>query len=518
MALACAATPVVAQPAGPPIYALVVGVDEYKNLRTLAGAANDANDVAAALRARGARETVVLLNGQATRAAIMQRFADLAAKAARDKGWVVFHYAGHGGQEPERIPGDEVDGKDEAFLLGGYANSGAGTAERLVDNDIFAMLSAVPKSVPILMIADSCHSGTMTRSVDRRVTLGTRNAVYGPIVGDALPPPAATTKSRKYEELPNVVFVASATDDEVTVELKLEGQARGAVSWHMAKAIGGAADLNNDGTTTLGELRQYIGTSARITTENRQHPTVNYLSGRDSDPLPFGQRGSGGGATILPKLGVAVLGGPTSLVADIPGAVLASSQAAADLIWDVAKGQVVSSTLGDMVATQAPDQAQTAFIAGVVDKWRALKGLRALADSRPLDVEIGPRGAGARYSSGEVSIAVADRKDPRLKYVTMINLAGDGTVQWLYPNGAAEEAALASTVRPGFATRVMPPYGADHVIAIATEDDPARLRDALRAVNGRQASTQAYNLIADTLRGRTCAIGMAGLYTGTDNR
>lgn len=503
----------------PPIHALVVGIDNYNSLRKLEGAANDARDISSSLRAIGARDVVVLLDAQASRAEIVKSFRELAARAKVDGGWLVFAYAGHGGQEPERIKSDEADGRDEAFLLAGYANSGTANAERIVDNDLYSLFAAVDPNVPILFIADSCHSGTMTRSVDARARpYSTRSSPYGPILADSLPPPPAESRSKSYAELPNVIFVASATDSEATVELPIEGMPRGAVSWYMARAFEGRADANGNGVTTFGELRQYIGVTARNATENRQHPTVNFLPGRDADALPFASNKMTGGNedTELARIGVWVSGGSTSLLNEVPGAIAATSARTADLLWDKARGQVLNNALGDVLAEQPAGRSPQSFIAGVTDKWRALRELKLMSAAQPLAISIGPRGEGALYSGGQVEVAVAQRSNPALKYLTLINLAGDGTVQWLFPSSdvGTEAGPLPASARPGFATKVGPPYGADHVIAIATTNDPRDLRQQLRVLDGQLAATSALTIIRTALNGQAHAIGVAGLYTG----
>lgn len=520
VALAVAQAPEAAnaQAAVPAAHALVVGIDDYVSLRRLQGAANDARDIFASLRSNGVSDAVLLLDRQATRDAIFVRFRELAARAKADGGWLIFAYAGHGGQEPERLAGDEADGKDESFLLSGYANQGSPTAERILDNDIFTLFSQIDPKVRILFIADSCHSGTMTRSVDPRTAkYESRDAAYGPIVDDALPPPPASTKGRSYAELPNVIFVASSTDAEATVEIPIDGKARGAVSWHMARAFGGAADSSGDGVTTFSELRRYIGESARMATENRQHPSVNYLAGREGERLPFGRGGgaSAAPAAELPRIGVWTIGPAQPDFSQIPGATPAASRQAAELVWDPARGQVLNNGLGDVVAERPAQRSDLAFLSGVAGKWRALKALKLLRSDVPLRIEIGPLGDGARYTRGTVTIALP-AIPPDLPYLTVVNLAGDGTVQNLFPKPGdpVESGRLPPGGGPRFSNVILPPYGADHVIAIATQTDPAQLRSRLQSLEQLSASTEAYAAIRDAVRNQRHAIGIAGIYTG----
>ncbi|MEO0361518.1 MAG: caspase family protein, partial [Pseudomonadota bacterium] len=142
-------------------YAVVVGIDDYAEFSDLEGAVNDARDIAGALRRRGA-DVVMLTDAAATRSAIVRAMRDQLAKAkAGDV--VVFTYAGHGVQLAEALVGDEADGRDESFALHGFAPTGPGAAERLRDNDIAMLLKSAAPGVSVLFVADSCHSGTMTR-------------------------------------------------------------------------------------------------------------------------------------------------------------------------------------------------------------------------------------------------------------------------------------------------------------------------------------------------------------------
>ena len=78
--------------------------------------------------------------------------------AARDleKGDIfVLTYSGHGGQVPD-TNGDEVDGKDETWVL---------HDRQLVDDELHELYTQFKSGVRILVLSDSCHSGTVTRAL-----------------------------------------------------------------------------------------------------------------------------------------------------------------------------------------------------------------------------------------------------------------------------------------------------------------------------------------------------------------
>ena len=81
---------------------------------------------------------------------------------------IVISYAGHGGQEPQPPGWHEPNGKSDNFLLANYRGSGAGSIERIVDWEMYQWLKAADdKGVQVIFVADSCHSGSMYRSVPR---------------------------------------------------------------------------------------------------------------------------------------------------------------------------------------------------------------------------------------------------------------------------------------------------------------------------------------------------------------
>lgn len=65
------------------------------------------------------------------------------------------YYSGHGGQLPD-MDGDEEDGLDETWCL--YDGE-------LIDDELHLLWSEFKKDVRILVISDSCHSGTVTKAV-----------------------------------------------------------------------------------------------------------------------------------------------------------------------------------------------------------------------------------------------------------------------------------------------------------------------------------------------------------------
>ena len=139
----------------------------------LAACEFDAKDMAAIAKSQGMKSTV-LLTKKATRAqslAAMQK----AAKQLRKGDLFFLTYSGHGGQVPD-VTGEETDKQDETWCL--YDG-------QLIDDELYFELSRFAAGVRILVLSDSCHSGTVTRAVppppDRTRVIG-RSKMMPPAV------------------------------------------------------------------------------------------------------------------------------------------------------------------------------------------------------------------------------------------------------------------------------------------------------------------------------------------------
>jgi hypothetical protein len=97
----------------------------------------------------------LLLTRQATRAAVRKAFQDVAGQLNPGDIFLI-HYSGHGDQVPDQN-GDERDGKDETWCL--YDG-------QLIDDEIYFLFSKFKEGVRVLMLSDSCHSGTVSRTVE----------------------------------------------------------------------------------------------------------------------------------------------------------------------------------------------------------------------------------------------------------------------------------------------------------------------------------------------------------------
>lgn len=148
--------------------ALCIGINNYPGTHMdLQGCVNDANDWAAALAARGFK-VAKLLDGQATKAAMVKAMNDLIGTAGKGDSLVIT-FSGHGTYQPDE-DGDEADGLDEALCPYDLQTNGAA----LVDDEIRAIFGARKAGVRLVLISDSCHSGTVTRAAKAEKDADTR--------------------------------------------------------------------------------------------------------------------------------------------------------------------------------------------------------------------------------------------------------------------------------------------------------------------------------------------------------
>ncbi len=138
-------------------HALVIGIDEYESLPALKTAVADARAVAATLKASYGFTVQLLLNP--TRDDIIDAF-DAAREALTEQDNLIIYYAGHGWL-------DEQSGRGYWLPVDARKDR---RSRWLANSSLTDTLQAV-FAKHVLVVADSCYSGTLTRSIkvpDRR--------------------------------------------------------------------------------------------------------------------------------------------------------------------------------------------------------------------------------------------------------------------------------------------------------------------------------------------------------------
>ncbi|MCK5810003.1 MAG: caspase family protein [Cocleimonas sp.] len=123
----------------------------YGDESSLPGCENDANDCFKIATKKGFKATK-MLNEAATRNPVLQFIKQSADKLM--EGDIFFiSYSGHGSYLPD-TSGDEGDNQDETWCL---------YDKMLIDDELRSAWSRFKAGVRILIISDSCHSGTINR-------------------------------------------------------------------------------------------------------------------------------------------------------------------------------------------------------------------------------------------------------------------------------------------------------------------------------------------------------------------
>lgn len=118
----------------------------------LRGCVHDADDMYAIAEREGF-QAQKLINEQATCQSVIQAIRQ--ASVALQEGDILFvSYAGHGGTLRDES-GDEYDGQDETWCL---------FDGQLIDDELLGLWTQFKAGVRVLVISDSCHSGTITKN------------------------------------------------------------------------------------------------------------------------------------------------------------------------------------------------------------------------------------------------------------------------------------------------------------------------------------------------------------------
>ncbi|MDR4987489.1 MAG: caspase family protein [Bacteroidales bacterium] len=218
---------------------VVLGIADYRELPPAPYADNDARVMKDYFeRVLGVEQVLMFTNEQISGFKFDDLFnaniGELRRAVVRGETEIFVFYAGHGVPDNE---GRNVflfphDGRISRLESQGY------NVETLYEN--LSQLGA--KHVTVIL--DACFSGaarstaklqTETLTGQRGVRVRPRNSWYGD---------------------PNFTVITSSTAEEIS--LGFDDSETGLFTYYLAAGLQGAADLNNDGKITLGELREYV--------------------------------------------------------------------------------------------------------------------------------------------------------------------------------------------------------------------------------------------------------------------
>lgn len=216
--------------------ALCIGINDYPGTGSdLSGCVNDAQDWGAELTRRGFTVTT-LLNRQASGKAMREAITKLVGQGKASDTLVV-QYSGHGSFVPDE-DGDEPDGTDECLCPWDINSKGP-----ITDDELSEIYGACAKGVKLVMISDSCHSGTVARFAPI-TTPATVKGAHAPTRKVRFLPPATYLSTKAVNKLGvrsmrpasppgrhNGLLMAGCQDTEYSYDAWFEGRANGAFTF-----------------------------------------------------------------------------------------------------------------------------------------------------------------------------------------------------------------------------------------------------------------------------------------------
>lgn len=223
------------------IHTLHIGINHYRGTgNDLAGCVNDARDFRALVGPR-ARSSALVLDSKATRAGILAAVAaTLGQLGPGDLGFLTF--SGHGTYVADKS-GDEPDRRDEALVTADL--------QLILDDEFRGILAARHRQSRLVVVTDSCHSGSVHRGLDLR---GARDEERGARRGKprflgsgqvaAITRGAAETRrrtggarvGREQAALPLVAHFAACRDDQFSYDATFDDRPNGAFTHYLLEA------------------------------------------------------------------------------------------------------------------------------------------------------------------------------------------------------------------------------------------------------------------------------------------
>ena len=518
-------------PDGGEVRALVVGIDGYHHVRQLKGAAADARDIEQALRNSGTQDVTALIDDQVSRAAILSAIDGLIARSG-PRDLVVLTIAGHGAQEPERVKGSHPDGLEDVFLLTDFDVTPAGSEQRIFGSEFNHLIKQIEaRGARVLFIADTCYGGGMARAVDpRSEEMSFRQVPTYRLTVDALKP-IATTSDEMLTELDfnRSAFLAAVDRQTKAPEVQIPGVPgyRGALSYAVARAVEGSADTDGDGKTTLKELFTNVRQVVYQLSDQRQNIVTTTPPSVDLNrSVVFEFAGAAAAAAVAgsheapapapspaePVLSVGIdrpiriasldgkseqFAGLTRREADFQ---IVRPVDNPDLIWDPASHDVIA--WGDVIAYRV----DPSDLSSIIDRAAAIRELKSMATKVPQSLKVMPDDS--LHRRGDlVQLGVSDVAGRAL---VLFNIAGDGTVQQLYPIASDPSVIEARDFR--FPVRVREPFGGDQLVAITSQQPMLALEQALQQLSRRRAALEMIRMV-QRYAPPDVRIGSAGVFT-----
>lgn len=232
-------------------YALVIGINRYKHAAPLGYAVNDAKAVAQILSDRfdfDPANVTLLLDKQATRKAILEKYLDLAVGGTNEDDRVFVFFAGHGLTETSRR-------QEVGFLVPYDGNSE--TISSLIRWDELTRNADLIRAKHILFIMDACYGGL---AITRTLKPGAAR-----FLEDMLVRPARQV-------------LTAGKADEVVADLGGPRPGHSVFTGHLLDGLDGNA-VGTQGVLTANGLMAYVYQMVGHDKDSHQTPHYGYLDG-----------------------------------------------------------------------------------------------------------------------------------------------------------------------------------------------------------------------------------------------
>ncbi len=276
--------------------ALLVGIDDYKNLPDqydLHGTSNDIRiikDVLITYYGFNANDIKILQDTQSTKQNIISTFQDWLVDGTKEGDMVFFYYSGHGTQLTD-LNADESDGYDEVLLPYDIIPVGNGKAVRetvITDDELGNLLEQLGGRQVVTMV-DSCNSGTITRGIGNEVfsTLEQTPAYrvkYFPLVveNDNKSTQTKSFRGSQTKDLPDgQIHLTASRDDQKAIEQKVAGVSYGVFT------LGFVESVTKNPSATYGDLFQETRKIMKDKYKAAQDPQIKPESGAILNQVAF---------------------------------------------------------------------------------------------------------------------------------------------------------------------------------------------------------------------------------------
>jgi hypothetical protein len=237
------------------IWAVVIGINNYPNIRKLKYAVNDAKlfyNHLVKYNQIPAENVNLLINQEATLTKLRSTLGTHLKNRAGKEDMVIIFFAGHGATEKDAMSPDG-DGL-EKYLLPYDADPKDLYATALPMGEISRIFSRI-RSERLVFIADSCYSGA---SGGR--TIGVTDIRAN--ISEAFLERIASGKGR-------VIITASGANE---VSAENDEIQHGVFTYYLVEGLRGKADADKDGLITIDEVYRYVSEHVPRATGQEQHP------------------------------------------------------------------------------------------------------------------------------------------------------------------------------------------------------------------------------------------------------